>query len=145
MTKKGDLSFECVMVVGVRWAGEYYRTCWPILGFHILPSLPFTKKQNIQWVAVLWMKMSGWCQRSEVNSQTVLSWWKGNSISNDHSLCYSRGMQQSISDCITRQTLNLMNYSNRRPYRVPLQSAKNRKLRVQPGLMSLDFCCTFRW
>ncbi len=70
---------------------------------------------------------------------------------------YNQGMQNTISELTTRQTLNQMGYSSRRLHRVPLQSAKNRKRRLQfaqahknwtiedwktlPGLMSLDFCC----
>ncbi len=71
--------------------------------------------------------------------------------------CYNQGMQNTISECTTRRTLKQMGYSSRRPHRVPLLSAKNRKRRLQfdrltkigqwkiektlPGLMSIDFCC----
>ncbi|KAL1255673.1 hypothetical protein QQF64_013734, partial [Cirrhinus molitorella] len=44
---------------------------------------------------------------------------------------YNRGMQKSISERTTRQTLRRMGYSSRRPHMVPLLSAKNRKLRLQ--------------
>uniref|UniRef100_A0A3B4Z7B4 Transposase Tc1-like domain-containing protein n=1 Tax=Stegastes partitus TaxID=144197 RepID=A0A3B4Z7B4_9TELE len=44
---------------------------------------------------------------------------------------YNRGMQNSISERTTRRTLRRMGYSSRRPHRVPLLSAKNRKLRLQ--------------
>ncbi len=70
---------------------------------------------------------------------------------------YNQGMQNTISEHTTRQTLKQMGYSSRRPHRVLLLSAKNRKRRLQfaqahqnwtiedwktlPGLMSLDFCC----
>ncbi len=70
---------------------------------------------------------------------------------------YNQGMQNTISERTTRRTLKQMGYSSRRPHRVPLLSAKNRKRRLQftqarqnwtiedwktlPGLMSLDFCC----
>ncbi len=40
-------------------------------------------------------------------------------------------MQDSISEHTTRQTLKQMCYSSRRPHRVPLLSAKNRKRRIQ--------------
>ncbi len=70
---------------------------------------------------------------------------------------YNQGMQNTISEHTTRRTLKKMGYSSRRPHRVPLLSAKNRKRRLQfaqahqnwtiedwkktlPGLMSLDFC-----
>jgi len=44
---------------------------------------------------------------------------------------YNRAMQKSISEHTTRPTLRRMGYSSRRPHRVPLLSAKNRKLRLQ--------------
>ncbi len=68
--------------------------------------------------------------------------------------CYNQGLQNTISERTTRQTLKQMDYSSRRPHRVPLLSAKNRKQftpahqnwtiedwKMLPGLMSLDFCC----
>ncbi len=44
---------------------------------------------------------------------------------------YNQGMQNAISEHTTRQTLKQMGYSSRRPHRVPLLSAKNRKRRLQ--------------
>ncbi len=44
---------------------------------------------------------------------------------------YNQGMQNTISECTTHQTLKQMGYSSRRPHRVPLLSAKNRKQRLQ--------------
>ncbi len=44
---------------------------------------------------------------------------------------YNQGMQNAISECTTRRTLKQMGYSSRRPHRVPLLSAKNRKRRLQ--------------
>ncbi len=46
---------------------------------------------------------------------------------------YNQGMQNTISECITRRTLKQMGYSSRKPHRVPLLSAKNRKRRLQFG------------
>ncbi len=40
-------------------------------------------------------------------------------------------MQNTISERTTHWTLKQMGYSSRRPHRVPLLSAKNRKLRIQ--------------
>uniref|UniRef100_A0A9J8AAK5 LIM and calponin homology domains 1b n=1 Tax=Cyprinus carpio carpio TaxID=630221 RepID=A0A9J8AAK5_CYPCA len=48
---------------------------------------------------------------------------------------YNQGMQNTISECTTRRTLKQMGYSNRRPHRVPLLSAKNRKRRLQFALV----------
>ncbi len=39
----------------------------------------------------------------------------------------NQGMQNTISEHTTRRTLKQMGYSSRRPHRVPLLSAKNRK------------------
>ena len=44
---------------------------------------------------------------------------------------YNPGLQKSISERTTRGTLRWMGYSSRRPHRVPLLSAKNRKLRLR--------------
>ncbi len=80
----------------------------------------------------------------------------------DQTYCFrvfitTKVMQNTISERTTRWTLKQMGYSSRRPHRVPLLSAKNRKRRLHhtglpkldkrrlektlPGLMSLDFCC----
>ena len=64
-------------------------------------------------------------------------------------------MQNNISERTTRRTLEQTGYSSRKPPRVLLLSAKNRKLRLRlaqthqnwtiedwkNGLMSLDFSC----
>ncbi len=44
---------------------------------------------------------------------------------------YNQGMKNTISEHTTRRTLKQMSYSSRRPHRVPLLSAKNRKQRLQ--------------
>ncbi len=44
---------------------------------------------------------------------------------------YNQGMQHTISERTTHRTLKQMNYSSRRPHRVPLLSAKNRTRRLQ--------------
>ncbi len=44
---------------------------------------------------------------------------------------YNQGMQNTISEHTTRQTLKQMGSSSRRPHRVPLLSDKNRKRRIQ--------------
>ncbi len=44
---------------------------------------------------------------------------------------YNQGMQNTISERTTRRTLKQKGYSSRRPHRVPLLSAKNRKSRLQ--------------
>ncbi len=70
---------------------------------------------------------------------------------------YNQGIQNTISEHTTHRTLKQMGSSSRRPHRVPLLLAKNRKQRIQftqdhqnwtiedcknvACLMSLDFCC----
>ncbi len=44
---------------------------------------------------------------------------------------YNQGMQNIISERTTHRNLNKMDYSSRRPHRVPLLSAKSRKRRLQ--------------
>ncbi len=44
---------------------------------------------------------------------------------------YNQGMQNTISEHTTHRTLKQMSYSSRRPHRVQLLSAKNRKRRLQ--------------
>ncbi len=46
-------------------------------------------------------------------------------------ILYNQGMQNTISKRTTRRTLKQMGYCSRRPHRVPLLSAKNRKRRQQ--------------
>ncbi len=44
---------------------------------------------------------------------------------------YNQGIQNTISEHTTHRTLKQMDSSSRRPHRVPLLSAKNRKRRIQ--------------
>ncbi len=44
---------------------------------------------------------------------------------------YNQGIQNTISERTTCRTLKQMGYSSRRPHRVPLLSAKNRKRRLK--------------
>ncbi len=83
--------------------------------------------ENIQWAAVVWTKMPCWCQRR-----------MGRLVRDDRKATvthittrYSQAMQNTISERRARQTLKQMGYSSRRPHRVLLLSAKNRKRRLQ--------------
>ncbi len=85
------------------------------------------KRENIQWAAVVWMKMPCWCQRR-----------MGRLVRDDRKTTvtqitsrYNQGMQNTISEHTTHRTLKQMGSSSRRPHRVPLLSAKNRKQRLQ--------------
>lgn len=106
MREKGDLSdFECSMV---EYLGNYrsidlQRKIW--------------KGENIQWAAVLWVKFSCRCQKSEENGLL----WKA-----AVTLITSWGMQRSVSEYTGLWILKQMDHSNSRP----LLSVKNRKLRL---------------
>jgi len=64
MRKKGD--FERGMVVGARF--QKLLIYWD---FHSRVYRERSEKnENIQWTAVLWVKMPCWCKRSEENGQT---------------------------------------------------------------------------
>ncbi len=76
------------------------------------------KRENIQWAAVVWM--IGSLVRDD-RKETVTQ----------INTRYNQGMQNTISEHTTRRTLKQMGYSSRRPHRVMLLSAKNRKRRLQ--------------
>ncbi len=85
------------------------------------------KRENIQWVAVVWTKMLCWCQRRM--SRLVRDDRKATVT--QITTRYNQGMQNTISERTTHRTLKQMGYSSRRPHRVLLLSAKNRKRRLQ--------------
>ncbi len=85
------------------------------------------KRENIQWAAVVWMKMPCWCQRR-----------MGRLVRDDRKATvtqittrYNQDIQNTISEHTTRRTLKQMGFSSRRPHRVPLLSDKNGKRRIQ--------------
>ncbi len=85
------------------------------------------KRENIQWAAVVWTKMPCWCQRRidrlvRDDRKATLA---------QITTRYKQGMQNTISEHTTHRTLKQMDYSSRRPHRVSLLSAKNRKRRLQ--------------
>ncbi len=85
------------------------------------------KRENIQWAAVVWTKMSCWCQRRmdrlvRDDRKTTVT---------QITTRYNQVMQNTISEHTTHRTLKQMDYSSRRPHRVPLLSAKNRTRRIQ--------------
>ncbi len=83
--------------------------------FHAQPSLGFR-------AAVVWTKMSCWCQRRM--GRLVRNHSKA--IVTQITTRCNQGMQNIISERTTRRTLKQMGYSSRRPHRVMLLSAKNR-------------------
>ncbi len=85
------------------------------------------KRENIQWAAVVWTKMSCWCQRRmdrlvRDDRKTTVT---------QITTRYNQGMKNTISEHTTRRTLKQMGSSSRRPHRVPLLSDKNRTRRIQ--------------
>ncbi len=58
---------------------------------------------------------------------------------------YNQGMQNTISEHTTHRTLKQMGYSSRRPHRVPLLSAKNRKRRLQFTQVHQNWTMEKRW
>ncbi len=80
--------FECGMVVGATRAGLNISKTADLLWFsHTIISRVYREWSifffNIQWAAVVWMKMPCWCQTLEENGQTGWRWQKGNSNSNN--------------------------------------------------------------
>ncbi len=135
MGKKGDLSdFECETVVGARRAGLSISKTADLLGFsHTSISRVYrewSEKEKISSERQL-------CRRKclvDVRGQRRM----GRLVRNDRkdtvtqiTTRYNQGMQNTISEHTTRRILNQMGYSSRRPHRVLLLSAKNRKRRLQ--------------
>ncbi len=85
------------------------------------------KRENIQWAAVVWMKMPFDVKRRMC--RLVRDYRKATVT--QITTHYNQAMQNTISEHTTHRTLKQMSSSSRRPHRVPLLSAKNRKPRLQ--------------
>ncbi len=90
-----------------------------------------------------------WSEKEKISSERQLCGWKylvdvrgqrrmGRLVRDDRKTTvtqittrYNQGMQNTISERTTRRTLKQRGYSSRRPHRVPLLSAKNRKRSLQ--------------
>ncbi len=125
MGKKGDLSdFEHGMVVGARRAGLSISKTADLLGF----SLTTISRvyPNIQWGS------SCVDENALLMSEENVDWLEMiEATVTQITTRYNQGMQNTISERTTHRTLKQMGYSSRRPHRVLLLSAKNRKRRLQ--------------
>ncbi len=135
MGKKGDLSdFERGIVVGPRKAGLSISKTADLLGFSCTTISSVYRE---------------WSEKEKISSERQLCGRKclvdvrdqrrmGRLVKDDRKATvtqittrYNQGMQNTISEHTTRRTLKQMGYSSRRPHRVLLLSAKNRKRRLQ--------------
>ncbi len=135
MGKKGDLSdFERGMVVGARRADLSISKTADLLGFSRITISRVYRE---------------WSEKEKISSERQLCGRKclvdvrgqrrmGRLVRDDRKATvtqitthYNHVIQNTISERTTLRTLKEMDYSSRRPHRVPLLSGKNSKRRLQ--------------
>ncbi len=122
------------MVVGARRAGLSISQTADLLGFSHTTISRFTengpKKEKISSER----QLCGWKCLVDVRGQRRMARLvrvDRKATVTQITTRYNQCMQNTISEHTTRRTLKQMDYSSRRPHRVPLLSDKNRKRRIQ--------------
>ncbi len=135
MGEKGDLSdFERGMFVGDRRAGLSISQTADLLGFSRTTISrvyrEWTEKEKISSEQQLCGRRSLVDVRGQKRMARLVRDDRKATVT-QITTRYNQGMQNTISERTTHRTLKQMGYSSRRPHRVPLLSAKNRKRRLQ--------------
>ncbi len=112
---------------------EYFKNCWP-LGTSRITISSFYREWSDKEKISNEQQLCGRKYLVDVRGQRRM----GRLVRDDRKATvtqittrYNQGMQNSISEQTTHRTLKQMGYSSRRPHRVPLLSAKNRKRSLQ--------------